>query len=450
MLRKILFVVLFVGAIAPAVADEVCPIGYTQTQYVTTEYVEQEYFINDGFTQLEYIESDGTQWIDTEIAPNNSTGVLLEASVPNASKENRLIGVKDSDNLGFSIGANSGKVSFSFGNAISPKSDWNISNNTKFTAKLNYLGDRKAVANTGSEFALSTLSSGLSETMILFGQHNNGISTSISRIYNCKISDDETLVRDFIPAIRNKDNAIGMFDNITGMFFTNTGSGDFIAGPEVEEEITMEGKTTNLFDKNTVFRGAISSADGTIATRNDFIATDYIKIKGNTSYYFDCKIFSNFIIGLAFYDENKTFISGVNGFGMLNSKTAVSPANAVYLRHCIYINENPDWETSYMIVKGDTAPASYVPYGRYIIKLVTGGCVPCPPNTYKDFIGNSACIPCPSGMLSPSGSTNVNNCGRVLHVGDFFTFMPVGKRTEHGLCAMLDGVKYCADVYERE
>ncbi len=93
--------------------------------------------------------------------------------------------------------------------------------------------------------------------------------------------------------------------------------------------------------------------------------------------------------------------------------------------------------------------SSYEPYGEYILPAI-GECTLCPPNTYKDFVGNEPCTPCPNGLLSATGATSIDQCGHVLHVDDYIVFMPVGRRTEHGLCTMFDGKKYCADVYERE
>lgn len=77
-------------------------------------------------------------------------------------------------------------------------------------------------------------------------------------------------------------------------------------------------------------------------------------------------------------------------------------------------------------------------------------CALCPSNTYKPNAGNQDCTPCPIKTFSPIGSTSLNECAKILHVGDYVVYMPVDKRTEHGLCTMLDGVKYCADMYERQ
>ena len=45
------------------------------------------------------------------------------------------------------------------------------------------------------------------------------------------------LVRNFIPAKRNSDNVLGLYDLVNNVFYTNAGSGTFIAGPEVPKTI---------------------------------------------------------------------------------------------------------------------------------------------------------------------------------------------------------------------
>lgn len=85
-----------------------------------------------------------------------------------------------------------------------------------------------------------------------------------------------------------------------------------------------------------------------------------------------------------------------------------------------------------------------------IINVDNTDCFACPYNTYKPNAGNEDCTHCPTGTFSPIGSTSLSDCAKILHVGGYIAYMPVGRRTEHGLCTMFDGKKYCADVYERQ
>lgn len=52
-------------------------------------------------------------------------------------------------------------------------------------------------------------------------------------IYSCRIYNNDVLIRDFVPAMRKSDNVVGLYDRVSGTFFTNAGTGSFIAGPVV-------------------------------------------------------------------------------------------------------------------------------------------------------------------------------------------------------------------------
>lgn len=57
-----------------------------------------------------------------------------------------------------------------------------------------------------------------------------GSSPTALRLKYLKMYTDGELVRDFVPAKRDSDNVYGLFDNISGMFFENNGTGAF-TGP---------------------------------------------------------------------------------------------------------------------------------------------------------------------------------------------------------------------------
>jgi len=59
------------------------------------------------------------------------------------------------------------------------------------------------------------------------------------RIYDMKIHYNNTPVRNFVPAKRNSDSKLGMYDLVSGTFFTNSGTGNFIAGPAVNTYLSQ-------------------------------------------------------------------------------------------------------------------------------------------------------------------------------------------------------------------
>lgn len=53
------------------------------------------------------------------------------------------------------------------------------------------------------------------------------------KLYACKLYNNWTLERDFVPCYRKSDSVIGMYDLVNGVFYTNAGSGTFTKGNDV-------------------------------------------------------------------------------------------------------------------------------------------------------------------------------------------------------------------------
>ena len=54
---------------------------------------------------------------------------------------------------------------------------------------------------------------------------------SAIRVMYAKAWENNDTKFNLIPARRNSDNALGMYDTVSGTFFTNAGTGEFTAGP---------------------------------------------------------------------------------------------------------------------------------------------------------------------------------------------------------------------------
>ena len=75
--------------------------------------------------------------------------------------------------------------------------------------------------------------------MYLFGTNNNN-STTLQypfkgKMFGARVYQDGVLVRNFIPA--KQGNTIGVYDKVSGTFFTNQGSGNFNAGDEINNNV---------------------------------------------------------------------------------------------------------------------------------------------------------------------------------------------------------------------
>ena len=179
-----------------------------------------------GYTELEYLESTGTQYIDTEII--GKTGVSIEATfkVLDLTKT-RTIGVTDGINrLSLLLPtAGTGYLVNQIGNI----------NKIVTTHRLN-VGDTATTKQDGGKLYLNgelidtvtpnTFNTNM--TIYMFAQHaNQMVSFDISRIYNVKIWENGELVRNFIPCLDNTGTPC-MYDTVTKTCFYNQGTGEFL------------------------------------------------------------------------------------------------------------------------------------------------------------------------------------------------------------------------------
>lgn len=189
-----------------------------------------------GFTRVEYIESTGTQYIDTGFKPNQNTRIVMDAipmSVGGASGDCGMFfgSGYPVQQKGFEAYAFGGMVTGVYngvqkdGSAVSAGQrvviDFN-KNVCKITA------DGKVVLN--HTFAAATFASAVSLALFVLPRQSRYYGRV--QMHRCQIYDNGTLVRDYIPC-QTDTGEVGLYDMETAEFFGNDGTGEFIAGPEV-------------------------------------------------------------------------------------------------------------------------------------------------------------------------------------------------------------------------
>ena len=207
---------------------------------VNTEDIE-EIDIPSSYQRLSYIQSNGTQYIDTEFYSTPKSKFCAEILFDNTA------GVSDYSSAAF-IGV-SGDMSINFGGSSGQEKQlfiWlNTYNNdssrvtsirhSAINEKTYYELDAKnntyIIGNQKGTVATSKTTNG-TYSLKLFGSTNSsGVNKPFAyypmRIYNCKLYDDNKLVRHFIPTKRISDNALGLYDIVTNTFYTNKGTGSF-------------------------------------------------------------------------------------------------------------------------------------------------------------------------------------------------------------------------------
>ena len=224
-----------------------------------------------GYTELEYIESTGTQYIDTGIYSTDVIETMVVGQYTEVSGNASIFGVLESNgNNYYGLGlADSGtKWRLWYGTGGSP---WVIFG-TPDTNKHTFLLKNKSIYidNLDTPIAESDLScSSQTKTMFLFGVNFGGnlYTPSKAKIFSAVIKDNNSLVRNLIPA-KNSSNVIGMYDTVSGNFFTNAGTGDFIAGPEVSANAI---KIATTAYNSARFSPVVTELNDTIATIRDVV-----------------------------------------------------------------------------------------------------------------------------------------------------------------------------------
>lgn len=188
-----------------------------------------------GYKRLEYIQSSGTQYIDTGFKPNNNTKVVIDFELTeNTGKHQIIFGARSS--------SSSGQYVLGFTGHRSPavwRSDFG-NNQVTFSSNLTWSGNHNATKNGNictldAESVTNTASTFESTANLLICAGNTGGSVdnyTKAKVYSCKIYDNGTLARDFIPC-KNTSATIGLWDDANSAFYGNAGTGTFTAGPEV-------------------------------------------------------------------------------------------------------------------------------------------------------------------------------------------------------------------------
>lgn len=195
--------------------------------------VQQHGGLPAGYQEVEYIESTGTQYIDTGVYPNNLTDVECKFMYNQltGNTASSVFGVRDSDGTvkQFLMSVSSGTLWI-----VNGLNNTNISGitplvNTEYILRIT---PRKAYWN-GTEILNmnKSIANCPNYSMFMFGRNTrSGFANQFSgKIYYLKIYEAGVLVRNFIPC-KNPSNVIGMYDTVNDVFYTNAGSGEFLYG----------------------------------------------------------------------------------------------------------------------------------------------------------------------------------------------------------------------------
>ncbi len=201
------------------------------------------------YQQVEYIESTGTQWIDTKIKPNINMRIKTHLYRTTRNKtwqfpfgarntagnnEFEMCFYKDGGGWRDDFGNTSDRIFFNYTTELG---DFYIDKN-KNACKVNDI----IIHHSDS------INFECNYNLTIFGvNYEGGIrteETDMLKLYSFEIFNNNTAVRNFIPCysttivtdvngIERAKNTIGLYDTVNGQFYTNQGSGFFLKGNDV-------------------------------------------------------------------------------------------------------------------------------------------------------------------------------------------------------------------------
>ena len=173
--------------------------------------------------EIEYLESSGTQWIDTGVIPDSNTIVQFKFVNLNITGD-VIIGYFTDDTNDWRFFNHASACYFDTPNS-ERIADGNIYQNTLYELELgNYYVKN---LDTGINIVSGNATSYTGISSITLNNYNN-VSFSKNRWYYVKIYSGSVLVRDFIPV---RIGQIGyMYDKVSCQLFGNAGTGSFILG----------------------------------------------------------------------------------------------------------------------------------------------------------------------------------------------------------------------------
>lgn len=223
---------------------------YTSQYYYPKDYskcviYDEKPLLPKEYTQVDYIQSSGTQYIDTLFKPTPNTKIETTFQFVNNTTQQRVFANASYEDNGLVFAFYiSGQNNFAWacqndaGNwvAFGLQADTN-----KHIFTIDSMNSIVSIDNTQKEIT-STRTNNSNQTMLLFADRTrefNPRNFASGKLYSSKIYDNGIIVRDFIPCYRNSDNEVGLYDLVNNTFYTNQGTGSFTYG-QMQETITTK------------------------------------------------------------------------------------------------------------------------------------------------------------------------------------------------------------------
>lgn len=178
------------------------------------------------YQKIEYLQNTGSSYINTGFVNTNNTEFVIDFQLTNSSADRKIIG----QGFKFGLGQMDGYWRIIDSQWYKTSSATDTNRHTARTENGAYYIDTTKIADRYSYKTAGTYN------MLLFAvSSQDSVSPdgncALMKLYSCKIYDNGSLVRDFIPV---RVGSVGyLYDKVSKQLFGNAGSGSFTLGPDL-------------------------------------------------------------------------------------------------------------------------------------------------------------------------------------------------------------------------
>ena len=194
----------------------------------------------DAYQEVAYLQSSGTQYINTGLAGSaftSSAKVESKVRFTSVGSDQTITGATDDQSYNSALVVKTNATQFHIASEDHDAYGGSPKANTDYTLVANFVKSGTCTLSVnGTQVASGSFSGGVtSKSIYAFAKNmNNTIEQYLKgRIYYLKITINGSLKRNFVPCYRKSDSVAGFYDLVGGAFYTNKGSGTFTVGADV-------------------------------------------------------------------------------------------------------------------------------------------------------------------------------------------------------------------------
>lgn len=183
------------------------------------------------YQQVSYIQTDGTAFINTGFNTTDTYQIDCDMEIIGTAKSNYWFGQQQ---------ANGSMMYNGLYSTTALEFNWKTvarTSSNRCVMQQSTNGGNTTIVMNGVQTTVATGTNGVAGDFYIFACNNGSRPyASPMRLYSFRIHQGGTSIRDFVPCYRKSDNVIGLYDRVTGTFYTNANSsGSFSKGIDVAE-----------------------------------------------------------------------------------------------------------------------------------------------------------------------------------------------------------------------